>query len=165
MSWESAGIIAEIIAATAVVISLMYVGLQIRDNTRVAKAESRRTHSDYSIQYLAAIGSSTEAISIFRRGQTEPETLTEDELTRFVFQFAMIAAQVESAYSDHLLGIIDYHAMDYRSARFIQLLGTPGGKIFLKMSSSSLMPEFRAYIKNALSEANIQNSSLASQGT
>ena len=156
MSWESVGIIAEIIAATAVVISLIYVGLQIKDNTRVAKAESRRTYSEHSMQCLSAIASSTEATSIFRRGQTEPETLTEDEFTRFLFQLAMIAAQVESAYSDHFLGIIDYNAMDYRSTKFIQLLRTPGGKIFLKMSFSSLMPEFLAYIEKELSKANIQ---------
>ena len=39
MMWETAGIIAEIVAAIAVLVSLWYVAIQLRQNTEIEQAE------------------------------------------------------------------------------------------------------------------------------
>ena len=39
MTWETAGTIAELVAAIAVVVSLWYLAAQLRQNTELARAE------------------------------------------------------------------------------------------------------------------------------
>ena len=39
MSWETAGVMAEIVAAVAVIVSLWYLAIQLRQNTELARAE------------------------------------------------------------------------------------------------------------------------------
>ncbi len=39
MTWETAGTIAELVAAIAVVVSLWYLAVQLRQNTELARAE------------------------------------------------------------------------------------------------------------------------------
>ena len=42
MNWVIVGITAEIIGAVAVVVSLLYVAVQIRENTKVSRDEAYR---------------------------------------------------------------------------------------------------------------------------
>ena len=56
MNWEAAGAIGEIVGAAAVVATLIYFGLQMRQSARVARAESEReliqTWHDASVAFV-----------------------------------------------------------------------------------------------------------------
>lgn len=39
MSWETAGVFAEVVAAIAVIVSLLYLAIQLKQNTELARAE------------------------------------------------------------------------------------------------------------------------------
>ena len=54
MNWNAVGAVGEIIGATAVLLSLLYLGFQIRQNTRTLKPSS----------YQAAIASMSESSNI-----------------------------------------------------------------------------------------------------
>ncbi len=49
MSWEAIGAVGEIVGALAVVISLVYLGTQVRHNTEVARASTRHAIADSTI--------------------------------------------------------------------------------------------------------------------
>ena len=54
MNWNAVGAVGKIIGATAVLLSLLYLGFQIRQNTRTLKSSS----------YQAAIASMSESSNI-----------------------------------------------------------------------------------------------------
>jgi hypothetical protein len=53
MDWSAIGAIAEIIGAAGVVVSLMYLAYQVRQNTRATKAGTRQALAD-GVQRLAS---------------------------------------------------------------------------------------------------------------
>ena len=52
MNWEVAAAIAEVIGATGVIVSLVYLAVQIKDSNRVARAQSRHSITDFINQLV-----------------------------------------------------------------------------------------------------------------
>ena len=82
MNWEAIGAKAEIIGATGVILTLAYLGLQIKSNTNTTRASIRQqrletavqlTSSFYNSPYLPGIGEKLSA----------GEELTSEEVSRF----------------------------------------------------------------------------------
>jgi hypothetical protein len=48
MNWEAIGAIGEIVSAAAVIVSLVYVAIQIRQNTRMMRAAAKQNLTDSS---------------------------------------------------------------------------------------------------------------------
>ena len=85
MSWEALGAIGEIVGAIAVVVTLVYLTTQIRQNTKTVQAAS----FDSSISSINAIRQSAyenpELMDIWARGMANPEKLSELERERYRF--------------------------------------------------------------------------------
>ena len=60
--WAS---IAEIISAVAIVVSLIFVGMQIRDNTVATEAATFQDSVGYDLQLLTVVGSDPESTRLF----------------------------------------------------------------------------------------------------
>jgi hypothetical protein len=54
VNWEVAGAIAEVVGATGVIVTLVYLALQIKDSNRVARAQSRQSITEF-INQIALI--------------------------------------------------------------------------------------------------------------
>ena len=86
MNWEAISTIAEIVAATAVVISLIYLAIQIRQNNRQVKEQIRALRlqaydtagADFSALRLHVSGSVQRA-SVWRRAKESYCSLEPDE--------------------------------------------------------------------------------------
>ena len=71
MNWEAIGAVAEILGASAVVASLLYLALQMRHSATATQAVTRGTFAQLTTNVLLQIASDAELASIFRRGQNE----------------------------------------------------------------------------------------------
>lgn len=73
MNWEAVGAVGEILGAVAVVITLVYLAMQVRQNTKAVQAaaiDSANTHvSDIRME----IFSDADVTSLYRRGNEDPE--------------------------------------------------------------------------------------------
>ena len=95
MNLQDLAAISEIVAALAVVISLVYVAIQIRQNNRQLDENTNavRASAVYSGLHLIfdnriAIFNDGETADIFYRGLEDPEELSDVEKTRFRLIFA-----------------------------------------------------------------------------
>jgi hypothetical protein len=93
--WDSRRI-AELLGGFAVVISLIFVGIDIRVNTISTKADAAHNASMALHDWYLEMGTNAEAGSIFRRAMADPESLDKDE----AFQFVMILHAGLLAYQD-----------------------------------------------------------------
>lgn len=50
MNWNAIAAIAELVAALGVIVTLIYLAAQVRDNTKVASAQSRHALSDFALR-------------------------------------------------------------------------------------------------------------------
>ena len=83
MNWDAIGAIGEIVGAVAVLITFIYLSVQIRQNTKAV----RSTALDSSVSALSAIRdrilSDKEIAGLYMLGCEDPDSLDKADLTRF----------------------------------------------------------------------------------
>lgn len=95
MNWEAIGTVAEVVGAAAVVVSLVYLAVQIRQNTRQVEEQSRAQRFsalgilfDNWRNFRTSIATNPAVASIWRRGNEDPNQLDPDEW--IVFDLLMV---------------------------------------------------------------------------
>jgi hypothetical protein len=83
MNWEAISAIGEAFGGLAILITLVYLAQQLRQNTRSQSIATYESAMSGFNDILAFMASDLESISIWRRGCTEPRSLNEDEAGLF----------------------------------------------------------------------------------
>ena len=75
MTLEAIYYIGQTIAVAAILVSLVFVGVQIRQNTKATKAASHHAITDSFNQINAIIGTNSESARVWRLGRESLEKL------------------------------------------------------------------------------------------
>lgn len=103
MNWEAAGAIGEIIGALAVVLTLFYLSVQVRQNSKLAKATIRENRIDSSARSIMTFADAAEIVTKVDAGAA----LTAEESTRINLLFRAMFRDFEGwAYQQHA-GLLD----------------------------------------------------------
>lgn len=146
---------AEITAASATITTLVYLAIQIRDNTVVQKAEARRAIQAISSEYSALIAQDKETEKLFTTGLMTVDALDESERMQFFFLLAMLVGRVDQTFADCQLNIIDEELFVTGSYSVSRMLRTTGGKQFWAVNSGSYTSAFRDYIESSVYEGSL----------
>lgn len=118
MNWEAVAAIGELVGGCGVIITLVYLAIQIRQNTRAVRGATLNAvtqHMQYENRWSAEIGSS------FRKALHAPDEMTEDDAWQMGewLTAAFVARQNEySQYQQGLLSARDWH----RSEKIIAII-------------------------------------------
>ena len=126
MSLEQASLLAQIVSALAIIASLVFVGVQLRQATRAMRNSSSQAHSAIYSGVISTIIDNGELASIWRRGLADPASLDEDEWVRFT---ACASAQFrffESSRVQWLQGQLDEEHWQNIEARVNSFASQPG---------------------------------------
>jgi hypothetical protein len=96
MSLEDLGNIGEFVAAVAVLVSLIYLAVQIRQNTRTVRAAAFQQVVDSLADFTSSLSRDRELIEIVIKGNADFESLDEVERTRFDFAFISFFRRAEN---------------------------------------------------------------------
>lgn len=106
MNIQDLGAISEIVSAFAVVVSLVYLAIQIRQNTKQVEEHTRAVRAaalhaslSYALETRLSVSTSGDVASIYARGMENPESLDETELIRFRLLMASIFDTFLNMYS------------------------------------------------------------------
>jgi hypothetical protein len=144
MNWEAISAIGEIVGALGVIISLIYVAMQIRHNTRAMRAQSAREAVAAMRDFNKSMVEDPAIARIFRLGAEDLSSLNEDERGRFghiMFNFYKTAEELHYQY---LQGTLDPEI--WKSWRTIVALYamSPGFSEYWSMREPIFTPAFRA---------------------
>ena len=106
MTLSELGSLGEFVSSIAVVVSLIYVAIQIRQNSRETRLVSQQRALEASRDMIARMAT-TEATELFAKGATEPESLTNAEVLQLRLLRTAQLRNIENAYLMHLEGVID----------------------------------------------------------
>lgn len=99
--------IAEVVAAVAVIISLVYVGRELRSNTAAVKAASVQAVSDVSSETLLTMASDSALSRIRLAGSRDPASLTELDAYRYGVLMRQFWLIMQNVYLQNELEVID----------------------------------------------------------
>jgi hypothetical protein len=120
-------LIAEIIGAAAIVVSLLFVGQELRQSNRLASAESLRAGTQVWLKAYEVNFGSEESTAFMRKAFNEYQSLSEDEKGRFyvgIFQFVAAFDTLHNQYEAGLLREETYISIALSYYSLIKMLGT-----------------------------------------
>ena len=132
---ESLGNLGDFIGGIAVVATLIYLAVQVRQNTKQIAQSSDRIHAqtyrdDQSAHSSTAalVVQDPELAEIFRRGNVDPESLSEVEWIRFTFFYGTMLSNYQSTLYQLQQELLEPDLWENQMSNIKFLLRTPGGK-------------------------------------
>jgi hypothetical protein len=145
MNWVSIGIIAEVVAALAVIISVIYLATQIRQQTRSSQAEALRGNVEGDAALLA-IAQDAELAKIFVSGLRSFSSLDSVESIRFSFVFGSMIGSAARHFRNVEFGLCSEAEFKAHNVGHLALLETPGGSAFWHANKHAWYDDFREFV-------------------
>ena len=115
----------EFVGAIAVVVTLVYLAVQIRQNTNNMQANAYSTWSDSMGSILDMMMSNDRVDQIMREGWNVEDGVTEENWMTFVLWHQRYFYHFESIWQMYKLGTLNKHIFDLEMARVRLFLSTP----------------------------------------
>ena len=100
MSWDAIGAIGEIIGAGAVVISVIYLSLQVKQNTSAMRSLTHQEHFNAAQDYNTVIASNPDFAKLIVKADDDNENLTASERIQLSHHYINILTLWHSAFEN-----------------------------------------------------------------
>ena len=150
MNLDTAHKLTEVLAALAVIVSLVFVGLEVRQNTTAVQSSAAQSvHENLSTWYTSLQGDDV-LMEITTRGMREYGSLNPTEKGQFIAVFMSFLSYTQNAFYKWQEGSLSPEL--WRSWEFVVMnfLSTPGGKAFWSERSYMFADAFQDYISDDL---------------
>lgn len=139
--------VAEIASAAAVAVSLVYLGIGIRQNTTAVKASTHQAMLAYGREQSEALVSNASVAELVAKAESTPDLLTPTERARF-YEFTIWRLSTwETAFLNHRTGLVDEEEWRNWDAYFRLLtVGKAGYAEFWRDNRSAFAQAFMAHI-------------------
>ncbi len=147
MTLEEASLISQVVAAIAVIASLVFVGFQLRQSTRAVRSATSVAHSDLLIQLGSFAFGTDEGARIWRLGLQGLDDLTENERVRFTAFISVLMRFYEATRVQWLSGQLEmahWHSVERQA---MGLSTQPGVKAWWQVRSHWHSAEFRNWFE------------------
>jgi hypothetical protein len=154
MTLETLGNVGEFLGALAVLISLIYLALQIRQNTRTVRSAAHQAWSSSTAELNIMPASNREFARVYRTGSQNPSQLEPEERDQFNIFVIQILNAYQSLFFQFRHGMIDEVHWQSNLKAIRRILSAPGTRsCWDRYSEDFFDPRFRdCIIKDALGE-------------
>jgi hypothetical protein len=140
--------IGQVIGAIAVVISLIYVALQIRQNTNAVRSATAQTVHEHFAKWYHLVAADDELAKIIANGLRDYGSLSEQQRVRFIAAFMSFLSYSQNAFLKWREGLLASPLWLGWELVIMNLVCAPGGKAFWKDRAYMFGDEFRRYIES-----------------
>ncbi|MEJ2171300.1 MAG: hypothetical protein P8X59_00860 [Woeseiaceae bacterium] len=147
MNWEAIGAIGEIVGAAAVIVSLAYLGIQVRNQNIESRIASVHDVLEGFRTEISAFRNS-ELAELLGKGSVDYEALSDTEKIQFV---AMIQGPLrfwEEAYHQYKAGRLSAQLWNGIHAQMRDFISTDGLQKVWELREHTYSQEFRDYVAN-----------------
>ena len=147
MNWELAGILAEIISAFAVVATLIFLGLEVRNNRNATESMSIDALAVGFNNLNTQLVGDSEFFEIFFSALGDPTNLSDINRARVLWMIQSYINHLTTVKKYHDSGALPEEEWDAYIEGTAQVLNTPGGKWGLAnvAITPSLLAEIRKF--------------------
>jgi len=153
MTLEQGALLAEIIGAAAVVISVGYLAIQIGRQTDQARLTATRELAGEWSQLMQSIMEDPEICDIFLRAVDDYEALPNIERLRMAVLFQRVIRLLEQERLHIRKGHIEPEIFDSMNRARFEFLTFPGVQTWWKLSKELFASEFQAHVDDLIEKA------------
>ena len=126
MNWDALGAIGDVVGAVAVIATLGYLAVQIRQNTRSMKVFSNQLTDSSAATFNSLISQDKSTARLFRLGSQDLANLDEDERVQFHFLMYQWFDFIHRCFQQHREGNMDESQWKGVAAGVPVILAEPG---------------------------------------
>lgn len=150
MSFEQIGIVIQLVGTLGVVASLVFVGVQIRQNTKATRVQ---VQENMTAGYISTSQAVIDNAEVFTRGiaatrESFAKFSSAEKLIYFGLIFAMFK-HFENIHSQHERGFIDTESWTAWSEHVLMYFNQPGVKVWWELRRGSFRPSFRNFLESS----------------
>lgn len=145
--WAS---IAEVISAVAIVVSLIYVGVQVNDSTRAVRSASANDANVAVQNWYLQIGSDSQTSRIFYEGLISEEPLETHDEFQFLMMFHGAFLGFQNSYFIAAEGTIDVELREALTGAIVLVKDLPGMRRYWRQRKSTFHAAFADYVDGLL---------------
>lgn len=153
MHWEALGAIAELVGSLAVVTTIAYLVVQIRQNTKFAQIDAAQQLRGGMNDVLRGISDNEDTVKIWEKALTDPSALERHERIRFdliILQMLRVAESLFLLFSD---GFLSDESWESTLRALLVPLNSEGGKQSWRRQKNVMSNSFREYMEPILEQA------------
>jgi hypothetical protein len=144
MNWEAVGATGEIFGALVVFLTLVYLALQIRQNTHATRAASHHAVTDALNQLNLSLAENEEVASIWVNGMKDRSSLTDIHRERYDALLRAYMHACDTMYYQAQVGAGDNGLWKAEERYLAVILTSSGGNGWFEENSFSISPGFYA---------------------
>lgn len=152
MSIQELGSLGELIAAIATVATLAYLAVQIRQNTKVARANANQSVFETYAGILASLRTDQSLVAVLRKSVMDWEALSKNEQTLVHLHLSAHVLHCQNAFALANQGVLDpemYRAFEDFN---VSMLRCPGFAQWYASQEQYLPPTFAQRIRERLAD-------------
>jgi hypothetical protein len=136
----------EFVGGIGVVLSLIYLGIQVRGNTKSQQADITARVVDRMAGMQTVFGTDSEANALFNQGVSDPTKMTMQDRTRFMWLLTEFFGAMEFLMQQYHADNIDRETWDRWAATFDWWLTWPGIRAYWVGRAIPFTKTFTSYV-------------------
>ena len=146
LTLEQAYYIGELVTAVVVIFSVIYLALQVRQNTQVMITTNTHDMSSNINSIMDIIPNNGEVADIYRRGSVDYDSLDDTEMVRFRTLALHFMRIMQEAFVQNQVGILTRDSWSSFTRFYIDLMQLPGFQAVWSVRRHWYGMEFQKYI-------------------
>lgn len=152
MNWDAIGAIGEILGAIAVFVTLLYLSIQIRQNTRAVQATGMDSLVNSVNEIRRSLFESKELSELYLKGSSDPTLLDPGEQLRYrLVVHNMLMAEANLFAQSRLTGLAEEH-WETQIPLIGRIVGSSGGLQFWQQTRAEFPHAFRLEVDRMIEQ-------------
>ena len=153
MNWDAIGASGEIVGAVGVIVSLLYLALQVRADARLRRVAHVHEQSVAFRDFLQIIATNPDIAEIHIRGLNDIRSLKPGEFARFSALLGVLFKVYEEGFYKWSEGHLDAHVWHGVQALASDLLAYPGMQAWWSTPADWYSASFGEFVRGRISAA------------
>ena len=151
--FETLGNLGDFVGGVGVVVTLVYLAFQIRQNTRASRAATLLGLTNAWQDYLFT-WASPELVELRTRAEADPTSVSESDYVRLYAYARILFRRFENDYFQYRSGTFSHDAWEgYRQSLAVDVLSSANARAFWQQQHSTFAPEFIAFMNTQVESA------------
>ena len=146
MDWNAVSAIANVCAAISVIVSVVYLAIQVRKNTQATHSQTYQLATSALAEMAGIIGSDKQLARVFRIGMVSADRLDEDELAQFGYLGISLFRRFENVFFQYQSGLVDEDFWTGHRDNILWFFHRPGMQAWWKDRKFAFSKSFREFL-------------------
>jgi uncharacterized membrane protein len=147
MTIQDLGSLGEFVAAIATIATLIYLAIQIRQNSESIRMSAETEVSKQFAEWASLVVNNPEIGRIWDAAADDPKALTDDEIRQFLWFAFELLLLCEAQYHLYLKGHMTEESWSAKANMFLGFINNPIISKWWDTGLGPLSPQFREYVE------------------